>query len=70
VGPSGDVWLNAKVLAPLQPGTYVLKWDMVKEGVTWFGWQQNWPTQEVTVSVQQAASVAYLPVVLRNVQGQ
>lgn len=70
VGPTGDVWLNARVLAPLQPGTYVLKWDVVKEGVTWFNWQQNWPTQEVTVNVQQAPGVVYLPIVLRNVQGQ
>ncbi len=70
VGPTGDVWLNARVLAPLQSGTYVLKWDVVKEGVTWFNWQQNWPTQEVTVNVQQAPGVVYLPIVLRNVQGQ
>jgi len=70
VGPSGDVGLNARVLAPLQPGTYVLKWDMVKEGVTWFSWQQNWSTQEATVNVQQAPGVVYLPIILRNLQGQ
>ncbi len=28
--------LNANVVGPQQPGTYVLKFDIVQEGVTWF----------------------------------
>ncbi|OIO89718.1 MAG: hypothetical protein AUK03_13995 [Anaerolineae bacterium CG2_30_64_16] len=61
MGPTDDVSLNAKVLAPLQPGAYVLKWDMVKEGATWFSQQQSWPTQSVAVPVVAAPGRAYLP---------
>jgi hypothetical protein len=28
--------LNAKLRAPSSPGTYILKWDMLQENVTWF----------------------------------
>jgi hypothetical protein len=35
--PSGDsVVLSAQVRAPAQPGRYLLRWDPVQEGVTWF----------------------------------
>jgi len=60
-----EVHLDAHVLAPPTPGTYVLKWDMVKEYVTWFSQQGNWPTQSVTVNVLPSHQV-FLPAVMRN----
>lgn len=34
-----QVTLSAAVKAPTTPGEYILRWDMVKELVTWFSWQ-------------------------------
>jgi hypothetical protein len=36
VEPGGQVTLQAQVLAPARSGDYVLRWDMVQEGVLWF----------------------------------
>ncbi len=30
------VTINAQIIAPADPGTYTLQWDMVQDGVTWF----------------------------------
>jgi len=65
VPPTGDVTLNAQVLAPLSPGTYMLKWDMVEEYLTWFSQQANWPTQGITVNVIESHH-SYLPAMLKN----
>jgi phosphoglycerol transferase MdoB-like AlkP superfamily enzyme len=37
VAPGERVGLQARLLAPTLPGVYWLQWDMVEEGVTWFG---------------------------------
>jgi hypothetical protein len=36
VQPGTDVTLVAEVAAPVQPGSYILQWDMVEEGISWF----------------------------------
>lgn len=36
LGPGGDLTLRAALLTPTRPGPYLLVWDMVEEGVTWF----------------------------------
>ncbi len=36
VPPGGSVSLNASVLYPTTPGPYLLRWDVVEEGVSWF----------------------------------
>lgn len=35
LGPTAAGTVSATVVAPAQPGTYVLEWDLVLEGVTW-----------------------------------
>jgi hypothetical protein len=37
LAPGGRTTVGALVLASVPPGTYHLQWDMVREGVTWFG---------------------------------
>jgi hypothetical protein len=34
--PGQRVTLNARVVAPAQPGSYLLHWDLLQENVTWF----------------------------------
>jgi hypothetical protein len=36
VPPNSSVRLSAQVAAPPNPGDYVIEWDMIQEGVTWF----------------------------------
>lgn len=36
LGPGRDLTLRAALLTPSRPGPYLLVWDMVEEGVTWF----------------------------------
>ena len=38
VHPGGAVGLQARLLAPLDPGAYVVQWDALQESVTWFSW--------------------------------
>ena len=42
---------NAAIRVPTAPGTYTLKFDMVREGVTWFSGQAV-PMPSVTLTVQ------------------
>ncbi len=39
VAPGEEIRLDARVVAPTEPGTYRLEWDMVQEAVTWFSWK-------------------------------
>jgi len=54
VGATASVTLSAQIQAPSKPGTYVLKWDLVHENVTWFSWQ-GVPTKDQTVTVRSIA---------------
>ena len=36
VAPGGSTTVTASVIAPSSPGAYVLGWDLIHEGVTWF----------------------------------
>jgi hypothetical protein len=51
VTPNQQVTLQAKVKAPSGAGTYLLRWDMVQQGVTWFS-QKGVPTKDQTVAVK------------------
>ena len=51
VAPGGSIALQASVMAPPTAGAYTLKWDMVREGVTWFSGQGVTPKSiSITVS--------------------
>jgi hypothetical protein len=60
--PGETVLLQANLKAPSTPGTYVLKWDMVEEAVTWFS-GQGVPTADEGASVSLA--VVCLPFVFK-----
>jgi hypothetical protein len=51
VASTKSVTLNANLRAPSSPGTYILKWDMLQEGVTWFR-NKGVPTFDQTVVVK------------------
>jgi len=59
VAPGASQTVQANIAFPAAPGTYVLKWDLVQEGVAWFS-SKNVPTfdQPVTVSPSTAQSYA------------
>jgi hypothetical protein len=65
IAPGGSVTnLSINVAVPATPGTYCLIYDLVKEGVTWFG-NQGGTTSPLTVTVAPAGggggpTVAYL----------
>ena len=65
-----DIALQARVVAPFQPGSYTLKWDMVSAGDEadlWFSMQYGgWNTQDITVDVQSSTDITYLPYVLNR----
>jgi hypothetical protein len=39
IHPGGCVILDAQVKMPDHTGKFTLKWDMVREGITWFSWE-------------------------------
>ena len=51
VRPGERVTIRAELMIPLTSGSYIVKWDMVQEWVTWFAWQGN-QTLDVPVLVQ------------------
>ncbi|GAH71140.1 unnamed protein product, partial [marine sediment metagenome] len=53
---SAEAILNAQVIAPSKAGTYILKYDLVHEFVTWFSYR-NVPTLNKTVSVVSGTNV-------------
>ena len=57
IPPGITVPLTAQLQAPPTKGTYVLKWDLVHENVTWFSWK-GVPTKEQTVTVGSWARAA------------
>jgi hypothetical protein len=50
LAPGASLRLTAEVQAPRQPGRYRLRWDMVRENVTWFSERGN-PTGDQLVDV-------------------
>lgn len=56
----GTVNLNATIATPKTPGTYVLRLDLVREGVTWFS-TGGAPTANVTVGVTSGLAASYAP---------
>jgi len=51
VGTQQKLPVQATVKAPSTPGSYTLKWDMVREGVTWFS-SKGVPTADQQVTVR------------------
>jgi hypothetical protein len=51
VKPDDVLVLPARFVTPSQPGAYVLEWDLVHEGRTWFG-DQGGITLQVNVTVE------------------
>jgi hypothetical protein len=51
VAPGEAVTMNVTVKTPASPGTYVLRFDVVQEGVTWFS-GQGVPMGSTTLQVQ------------------
>jgi hypothetical protein len=51
VAPGGSVTLNANVTTPATAGSFVLKFDLVQEGVSWFS-GQGVPAESVSLTVQ------------------
>ncbi len=50
ISPNAQVSLSASLRTPNTAGSYILKWDMVHENITWFS-QQGAPTRNVNVQV-------------------
>ncbi|MFH1484574.1 MAG: N-acetylmuramoyl-L-alanine amidase, partial [Chloroflexota bacterium] len=51
VAPGQRVSISALAVAPRVPGNYVLKWDMVHEGITWFASEPANATLDIEVRV-------------------
>ncbi len=47
-GNSASIYITLS--APVVPGDYLLKWDMVEEFITWFAWQKV-PTMDLPIKV-------------------
>jgi len=56
VAPRQEVTITTKVMAPDTPGRYVLQWDLVEEGVTWFSARGSRPL-ELQVEVKPALEI-------------
>ncbi|MDP9320315.1 MAG: N-acetylmuramoyl-L-alanine amidase [Chloroflexota bacterium] len=58
VAPGATQTVQAQIAFPAAPGTYVLKWDLVQEGVAWFS-SKNVPTFDQPVSVTPSTTQSY-----------
>lgn len=68
VAPNETVSLNASLLAPPEPGEYVLRWDLVREELFWFSSQQpTAPAVRVQVEPNPAPQVAQPPITATQV---
>ena len=68
VAPDETVAVTAHVLAPSQPGKYVLEWDVVQEGVCWFG-QRGASTLCLDIEVNNSEDGRPAPSVLASLDG-
>ena len=65
VGPGQEVTLAAAQLqAPPDPGNYILRWDVIEEGVAWFWWhgssREDIPVEVVPVPARKPYAVEWL----------
>ena len=58
VPPGGVITLTAELGPPPRAGIYVLEWDMVQEGVTWFSERDRAPLPRTLVAVLPGAAFA------------
>jgi subtilisin family serine protease len=56
----GQVTVNATIPTPAVPGAYVLKLDLVREGVTWFS-GSNVASSPVTIVITSGLAASYAP---------
>jgi hypothetical protein len=57
VRPGQEVALaTAQLQAPPDTGNYVLRWDMIEEGIAWFWWHDS-PREEIAVEVVPAVAL-------------
>ena len=59
VGPGDSVDVDAVIAAPGRYGRYALVWDLLQEGVAWFGWLHS-PTPTSTLWVQPRLRAAWV----------
>lgn len=52
VGPNQSIEFTARVRSPLQKGSYILEFDIVREGITWFE-DKNSPTAQILLQVRE-----------------
>lgn len=50
VSPDEQITVQAKIAVPLEPGEYIIQWDMEESGVTWFSTHGS-PTAETRLTV-------------------
>ena len=60
-------WTGALLTAPLTPGDYMLRWDMVHEGITWFADHGSQPLA-APISVVVLDQRAFVPLALSRPQ--
>jgi uncharacterized protein YcfL len=58
VAPGASQTVQAQIVFPSTAGTYILKWDLVQEGVAWFS-SKNVPTFDQTVTVNPTLTQSY-----------
>jgi hypothetical protein len=68
VAPGETVAVTAHVLAPSQPGKYVLEWDVVQENVCWFG-QRGASTLRLDIEVNSLEDGSPAPSVVASLDG-
>jgi len=61
VPPGGSVQVQALVTAPAVDGEYLVEWDMLQEGVTWFSWEGSAPVRTRLTVTNGVAGGAVLP---------
>ena len=64
VGPGQTVEVTARVQAPPRAGRWVLEWEMVREGVAWYGAPAGSPRLQVRVWVVRLSVVLQTALVL------
>jgi hypothetical protein len=57
LAPAEEALLYAIVAAPAVPGEFVVEWDMVHEGITWFSWEGQ-PSPRTRLMVSAAGDAA------------